>query len=169
MITNMNTATLTTCDFWRETRPENMINDVQLAEGCLIKWSTSIHYIQHTTILLLGVNHLIRSFKWKKKCMLLSTSTSTTAAHFVGQTVDLPLFNNSMHFLHLILRGSPIKRCDSFLNFKGIMHRKHKRMLFHVDSSWCFRKPNIVNPLINQLDLNRSDTISTALWVLKEL
>jgi len=30
MITNMNTATLTTREFWRE-------NDVQHAEGCLIK------------------------------------------------------------------------------------------------------------------------------------
>ena len=30
--------------------------------------------------------------------MLLSTSTSTKAAHFVGQTVDIPLFNNPMLF-----------------------------------------------------------------------
>jgi len=29
--------------------------------------------------------------------MLLSTSTNTTAAHCVGQTVDLALFNNPMH------------------------------------------------------------------------
>ena len=35
-------------------------------------------------------------------------------------------------------------------------------MLVHVDASCCFRKPNIVNPLINQLDLNRPDAISTA-------
>jgi len=50
------------------------------------------------TILLLGVNQLIRSLKWKKQSMLLSTSISKTAAQCVGQTVDLALFNNLMHF-----------------------------------------------------------------------
>ena len=35
--------------------------------------------------------------------MLLSTSTSTTAAHFVGQTVDLALFNNPEAFLKQLL------------------------------------------------------------------
>ena len=35
MITNMNTATLTMCDFGGKTQPENMINDVQQTEGCL--------------------------------------------------------------------------------------------------------------------------------------
>ena len=29
-----------------------------------------------------------------------------------------------------------------FLYFKGIMRRKHKSKLVHVDASWCFRKPN---------------------------
>ena len=32
---------------------------------------------------------------------------------------------------------------------------------FHVIASGCFRKRNIVNPLLNQLDLNRSNAIST--------
>ena len=39
------------------------------------------------------------------------------------------------------------------------MHRKDKRMRFHVDASWCFRKPNIVKPLLNQIDLNRPNTL----------
>jgi len=42
------------------------------------------------TVLLHGVNQLIQSFKREKR-MLLSTSTYTTAAHCVGQTVDLAL------------------------------------------------------------------------------
>ena len=39
-----NTATLTTCDFGGKTRQENMINDVQHAEGC------EVHrmHIKHT-------------------------------------------------------------------------------------------------------------------------
>ena len=37
MITNTNTATLTMCDFWQEKRPENIMNYVKHAEGCLIK------------------------------------------------------------------------------------------------------------------------------------
>jgi len=115
----------------------------------------------------LGVNQLIRSFRWKKP-MLLSTITITTAPQFVGQTVDLALFNYPMHFynnfLHFTLRESPIIRCDSCLYFKGIMRRKHKRMLVHV---YVFCKPNIVNPLINQLDLNRPNAISTVPWVQK--
>ena len=41
------------------------------------------------------------------------------------------------------------------------MHRKHKRMLIHVIASGCFRRPNIVNPLINQLDINTPNVIST--------
>ena len=48
-------------------------------------------------------------------------------------------------FLHFTLRESPIIRCDSCLYFKGIMRRKHKRMLVHV----------------NQLDLNWPNAIST--------
>ena len=67
--------------FGGKTRSENMINDVQYAE----------------TVLLHRVNQFIQSFK-REKPMLLSTSTNTTAAHCVGQTVDLALFNNPMHF-----------------------------------------------------------------------
>ena len=53
-----------------------------------------------------------------------------------------------------------------FLYFKGIMRREHNRMLLHVDASWCFRKPDIVNPTINQLDLNMRNAISTVSSVL---
>ena len=48
MITNTNKATLTTCDFGGKTRPENIINHVQHAEGCLISEVHHIHYIQQT-------------------------------------------------------------------------------------------------------------------------
>jgi len=109
------------------------------------------------------------NFQMKEKRLLLSTSTSTstTAAQCVGQTVDLALFNNQMHFeknfLYFTLRESSIISCGDVLYFKDTMHRKNKHKLFHVDASWCFRKPNT---LINQQDLNRPNAISTVSWVL---
>ena len=51
-------------------------------------------------MLLLAINQLIRSFKWKKTRILLSTCTSTVAARCVRQTVDLASF---MHFANLVL------------------------------------------------------------------
>ena len=61
--------------------------------------------------------------------MLLSTSTSTTTAQCLRQKIDIALFNNQI-------------RCFIF-----------QRRIGSVNVS--FRKPNIVNSLINQLDLNR--------------
>jgi len=98
MITNTNTASLTTCDVWRE----NTIGKHDQRCSACKGFFNIVKYIVYTaytseTVLLHGVNQLIQSFKREKR-MLLSTSTSTTTAHCVGQTVDLPLFNNPMHF-----------------------------------------------------------------------
>jgi len=80
----------------------------------------------------------------------------------VSLTLCTPMILSFLfHFFNFTLRESPITRCDSLLYFKGIMHRKHKRMLFHVNTICCFREPNIVNPRINHLDLKRPNTIST--------
>ena len=50
-------------------------------------------------------------------------------------------------------------RKDDVLFLKGIIHRKHGRMPFpRVDG---FVDQNKVNPLINKLDLNRPNTITT--------
>ena len=103
----MNTATLTTCDFLRENTSYALYTAYK-----------------SETISLLGVNHLIRSFRWKK-CMLLSTSTSTTAAHFVGQTVDLYTIVQQLLTFH----------------FKRMSNNK-PYVFFHIDASWCFRKPS---------------------------
>jgi len=92
MITNTNMAMLTTCDFWQENTTRKHYQRCSACRGLFnkVQYIVSIIYSIH-------IRKNIVTW-WKKQRMLLSTSTITTAAQCVGQTVNLVLFNNPMHF-----------------------------------------------------------------------
>ena len=166
MIKNTNTATLTMCDFWRENTTRKHYQRCSACRGLFnkVKYIVSIIYsinIRNNIITWCKSAHSI--FQMKKKPHAGSSMRRTNSWSSIVQLPDA--FVKQLLTFHIKRKSN--NTVWQFLYFKCIsMHRKHKRMLVHVDASWCFRKPNIVNPLINQLDPNRPNAISTVSWVL---
>jgi len=100
MITNTNTATLTMCDVWRENTTRTHDQRCSACRGLfnIVKYIVCIIYSIHIRNSIIARCKSAHSTFQRRKRMLLSTSTNTTAAHCVWQTVDLALFNNPMHF-----------------------------------------------------------------------